>query len=362
MKKRVCILTALSPKRWAGTEKVALEIWKSLSQEFEVVHLFWSKSEEIDEENDITYYWLSVPRIPWISYYLLLIKFSKYLRKENFDVVIDNWWFSFINLLFHKKKFKLISIIHSWLYDEYKLSYKFMNYIDKVKDLFYHKLVRGPRAYIVKRADKVVVLSKSWLQGIQDKYHISKDKIKIIYNWYDKSNIALKKHNKGIKVCFVSNSHGGKWIDILESVAEKLGKKNIKFYIIWADYNSKTNNIVWVGRLSRNDLYQFMSDSDVIYLPSYSEWQPLVVLEAMWQWCIPIVSWACHLDMLEWTEFERFISYNNKVEDYLNMFYGLLRLDTTELFNLRIESKNLIELYNRDNQWEKYLKLVKWIL
>ena len=105
-----------------------------------------------------------------------------------------------------------------------------------------------------------------------------------------------------------------------------------------------------------------MSDSDVIYLPSYSEWQPLVVLEAMWQWCIPIVSWACHLDMLEWTEFERFISYNNKVEDYLNMFYGLLRLDTTELFNLRIESKNLIELYNRDNQWEKYLKLVKWIL
>jgi hypothetical protein len=56
------------------------------------------------------------------------------------------------------------------------------------------------------------------------------------------------------------------------------------------------------------------------------------------------------MDMLEGTEFERYISYDNNIPDYLDIYKHLLSLNNDKLLDLRNKSKNLVGKYTWDNQ------------
>ena len=215
---------------------------------------------------------------------------------------------------------------------------------------------------LIKNSYKIILLSKHIKEEIEKYYKIFYNKYVYIYNWYDTLNKKQQKEktkNKKIEILFVSNAHRVKWIDILEKIAKELENENIEFNIIGAEYNNiKQKNIHYLWKLSRNDVYKNMRESDIFFFPSYREWQPLVVFEAMSQWCIPLISWECHMDMLEKGLFKGFISHKNDRKFYLKKINYFIN-NTDKIDTYKKLAIKTISPYSRKNQTDKYYKFIK---
>lgn len=359
--KEVAIISLYNPDKWSWAEKVTKEIWEKISEEHNVSYIFpWAKSEIIKKEK-IAYISIKAPKFPGINFIVFVFKLNKFLKKYKTDILIDNIWGSALYLLFNKKHFTLISIVH-WCTKsliKYAKYIKFNTLIEKIKYYGFLTLNNVFSKYVFSKSDLIITLSKYLLDELVEYYGFKKEKIRIIYNWYDPistSSIIKKDSNSKLSVLFISNDHARKGIKLLEEIAKKLLNQNIIFYIIWGDYKSSIENVKSLGKLERKSLYELMWKSDVIFLPSYYEWQPLVILEAMSFGCIPIISKECHMDMLENTIFNEFISSNNKSEEYIQMFNTLLHKNSLD--ELCKQSPEVIKKYDRKNQSQQYLDII----
>lgn len=358
--KNIVILTVYSPLEWSGIEKVMNEVWVTIgnSWKYRVTCLF-SWNWETKENNWIIYKSIKMPKFKWISYILYFLKLPKYIINEKPDLIIDNMGGSFFYLLFNKKrKTKVLSVCH-WTPRDFKYLTKRFHYngvfnriLNKLRWLFWLMT----HTYAIKKSDYIITLSKELKFRLIDNW-VPEEKIHIIYNWYDPKDIKIKEHD-WIKILFISNDHARKWIDILEDVANHyIDNDSIKFYVIWRPYNSLHKNIISKWKMKRNELYNFMAKSDVIFLPSYCEWQPLVILEAMWFGCIPVISKECHMDMLESTIFEKNISKSNTVSDYISIIDNIIWQKNID--NMRKKSKEIIGRHTRNNQANQYFEVIK---
>lgn len=362
--KNVYILTLYSPEWWSWIEKVSYEISKSISKsnDFKCHCVYSWKKTQVFEKNNIVHHEIKVPQLPWINFVVFMIKLLKILSNEKIDILLDNISASTIFLLFQKKCFKTISICH-WTYKDYHVLAKyfhFENLFDKIKYYLYTRFNLHCSNYVIKKSDKIITLSKYLANDINIYNKVDKENIIIIYNWYDKTNLWIGNNSVGnINILFISNDHARKGINILEWIAKHYEtiNNNIKFYVIWKPYNNVSNNIIPLWKMDRNDLYKLMSESEIIFLPSYCEWQPLVVLEAMWLWCIPVISRECHMDMLESTIFEKNISKSNTVSDYICIIDNIVGQNNID--NMRKKSKEIISRYTRDNQANQYFEVIK---
>jgi hypothetical protein len=357
--KKILILTVCNPLEWSGIEKVMNEVWKTLgkSWKYKVTYLF-SWDWKIEENDWIIYKSVKIPKIKWINYILYDLKLPKYIRNENPDLIIDNMWNSYFYQLFWKRrKNKILSVCH-WTPRDFKYLSKHPPYnsiFDKIFNWFWWLSWIITHTYSIKKSDYIVTLSKELKTRLIDNW-VPENKIHIIYNWYDPKDIEIKQHD-WIKILFISNDHIRKWIDILENVANYYIKNdNIKFYVIWKSYESLHKNVISKWKMKRDELYNFMAESDIIFLPSYCEWQPLVVLEAMWFWCIPVISKECHMDILYWTPFEKYINNDNSVQRYITEINDIL--DNKSEQNLHETAKKIISDFTWDIQSQKYLSLI----
>lgn len=361
--KKILILTAFSPLEWSWIEKVMNEVWITIenSWKYKVTYLF-SWNWEIKENNWITYKSIKVPKTKWINYILYCLKLPKYIKNEKTDLIIDNMWSSFFYILFNRRrKPKILSICH-WTPRDFKYLAKhfhFNNIFDKILNWLWSLFWFMIQTYSIKKSDHIITLSK----GLKDRLinnWVPGNNIQIIYNWYDPIDIKIKEHD-WTKVLFISNDHARKWIDILENVANHyIDNDSIKFYIIWKEYNSSHKNIISKWKMKRDELYNFMAESDIIFLPSYCEWQPLVILEAMWFGCIPVISKECHMDMLYSTPFEKYISEKNSTEEYIKIINDIL--NQKNLLSIRKLSKETISKFTWDSQSKEYLSFIDNIL
>lgn len=359
--KKILILTAYNPLEWSWIEKVMNEVWKALgnSWKYSVTYLFsWDWKNK--ESNWIYYKSIRTPKVRWVNYIIYCLKLSKYIKKEKPDLMIDNMWSSFFYLFFGrgKNRQKIISVCHGTPRD-FKYAAKFFHFnsiIEKIINYLVSFIGYYTHSYCIKKSDLIITLSKELKARLIDKLDLPEYKVHIIYNWYDPKNIDIKRHN-WIKALFISNDHIRKWIDILENVANYyINNDNIKFYVIWKDYNSKHKNIISKWKMERDKLYNFMAESDIIFLPSYCEWQPLVILEAMWFGCIPVISKECHMDMLYSTLFEKYISEENSAKDYINQIDDIM--NQKDLLSIRKLSKETISNFTWDIQSQQYLNLI----
>ena len=360
--KKIVITLLYHPEKWSWAEKVANEIGKKISEEHKVSYIFMGKKNETVRKWRIEYTTIKTPKIAGVNILTFMFKLIFILRRMKIDILIDNSCVSGLFLLCCKKRFKLITIVH-WLTKatiKYSKHIKFHNFMGKMRYYLFLRFSDITSSYAFRRSDKIVVLSKYLLKEIIEYYWFSKNKIEIIYNGYDpipKDSLnVINKEHKWIKILFISNDHARKWIKILEKVAKNLIKENVTFYIIGDEYNSTINNIKWLGKMQRSLVYERMGNSDIIFLPSYYEWQPLVILEAMSFWCIPVISQNCHMDMLENTIFKDFMSKRNNDKEYLEIITSLIKKkNIRDLY--KIAQKSIID-YSRDNQGKQYLKLI----
>lgn len=361
--KKIAIISLYNPDKWSWAEKVTKEIGEKLAKEHELSYIFtWDKTEIIKKWN-ITYISIKTPNFLWFNFFFFVFKLNNFLKHYKIDILIDNMWASALYLFFNKRKFKLISIVH-WATKpliKYAKYVKFNSFIEKIKYYSFLQLNNIVSKYVFARSDLIITLSKYLLQELVEYYWFDKQKIKVIYNWYDpippSSLSFIEKENKLLKVLFISNDHARKWMKILEKVAKDLLNENIIFYVVGNEYHSDLKNVKSLWKLERNVLYELMWKSDVIFLPSYYEWQPLVILEAMSFACIPVISQNCHMDMLEDTVFSKYInSDNNNSEMYTEIFKSLLNKDSLD--NLYKEAQETIKKYDRETQTQKYLDII----
>lgn len=362
--KNVYILTTFDP-RWSGwVEKVMNELWNALNNtwRYNVIYVFSWKNSSKSTENWITYNSIKTPQVPGLPFFSLILKLFKILKNcwKN-DIVVDNSWYSYLYLLLHKKIFKLVYVVHwtmRWSTDSIK--YRWQGYINKVISFLYSKLCDCIYWYTVKKSDLVITLSKYLVQEIVNYYQIETFKIRVIYNWCDFNNELYSHKNSKLKVLFIWNDSVRKWLTILDEVATKMLNEDIEFYLIWCRAEkSDVKNIIPMGSMKRDDLYKFMSNADVIFLPSRYEWQPLVLFEAMSFWCIPVFSKFCHMDMLEDTDFKKFINDTNSSEKYVEIFNELINMK--DLNDLRKLAQDSVKNYTWDKQMIEYVKTFDWI-
>lgn len=363
-KKNIYIFTSKFPHSWWWVEKVSREVWYWLydSWKFNVNFVFpWNenKTENTDWINYITIKnALKIPLLNEIFLNLKLIRIFKKLWKN--DIVINNNFSPFFYLLTHKKKFKLIHICHGTMYWS-SLSVKnwWLIPLKRMLNIVYARWFDLFVRYVIKRADLVITLSRYLKSELIDFYHINEDKIKIVYNWCDKNDKDILSHDRNLplKVAFLWSNYGWKWLNILEWVAKEMHNENVHFYVVWIDsYKPQSANIISLWRLKREDVYKNMEESDIIFLPSHYEWQPLVILEWMSFWCIPVCSIHCHMDMLESSEFWKYISKNNSVDDYVKIFRSILH--SSNIMDLRKLSQQVVSNYTWENQVKQYVDLI----
>lgn len=363
MKKNLYIFTSKNPDLPWWVEKVSKEIWYWFNEtwNYDVSFVFPWEESKTKSKNWINYITIKnsikVPLFTDIFFNIKLIKIFKKLWEN--DIVINNNFSPFVYFLFYKKQFKLVHVCH-WVMYWSKLSIKkwWLNPLKKWINIVYARFNDLMTRFVVKKADLIITLSKYLKEELIKYYHIKPNQIEIIYNWCDVNNNKLVPHviKSPLRVAFIWSNYGWKWLNILEWVAKKMSWENILFNVIWTDsYKSESINIKSLWRIKREDVYKNMAESDVIFLPSHYEWQPLVLLEGMSFGCIPVCSVHCHMDMLEATEFEKFISKNNSVEDYIKIFK---KIWTSNINELRILAKNIVSQYTWDKQVKYYIDLI----
>jgi len=355
--KKILIVLWCNPKLWSWVEKVSYEIWKKLSTEFEVTFFFWSQEEIIEKDGNITYFWKKMRKSYIFDAFVFALYVNNFLKKNNFDLLIDNIWVNIFN------NTKTIVIAH-WTHINFFKKVKFDNLINGLKYYLFFWFMNWLIIRLwLRKSNNIITFCETIKNELIKTYGIDWKNITIINNWCDKNelNIWKKIFYDKLKILFISNDHIRKWIDILEQVAMKFENKNIEFNIIGKNYDSNKDNIKYLGKLSREDVYNKMIDSHILFLPSYYEWQPLVILEAMSFWCIPIVSKNCHIDFLYETELWKYISDKNDASFYIKRIEELNN-NIIEIQRLSAISKNIVNEMTRENITDKYLnKIRSWL-
>lgn len=355
--KKILIILWCHPKWWSWVEKVSYEIWKKLSKEYDVSYFFQSNKKSFEKEWNIIFLWKKMIKTYLFDAFIFSIYSYFYLKKNKYDLIIDNIWINLFN------KTKTFTIAH-WTHINFFKKIKFKNYLDKLKYFLFFWFINW---FIVKKSlkksNKIITFWETIKEELIKEYNLNYNKIKIISNWCDKIFFDTnQKQNTKIKILFISNDHIRKWIDILEKVSNYfINNDNIEFLIIWREYNSKNKNIKYLWKLPRNEVYENMKNSNIIFLPSYYEWQPLVIIEAMNFWCIPLVSKNCHLDFLWNTKLEQFISERNETNFYIEKIsFFLENIDYLE--NLSELSKIIVNNMSWDKVTDEYLEFINEFL
>lgn len=363
--KKILILSWFSPEKWSGVEKVTLEYGKKLSKKYKILYYFMDTKKTYKEMYNMQLYWFNATMFPLISFIIYTIKTFYFIKRYKPDLIIDNFGVSLLyNIIYND--IKVIWQTH-WTCRSFIDKIKFNNIFEKVRYYLFFWFLSIFERNLIRKSYKMILISKYVKEEIMKYYKLNIDNKSVyIYNWYDSLEKEKKidefKKQSVLKILFVSNAHRAKWIDILEKVAKTLEKENIMFYIIWAKYiNNNIQNIKYLWKLSREDVYRNMDKSDIFFLPSYREWQPLVVLEAMSNGCIPLISWECHMDMIEDTELNEFISYENDYVFYIKKIKSLL--DNPDIIKKYKElAMQIIKPYSWDNQTNIYLEVINKIL
>ncbi|EKE04302.1 MAG: Glycosytransferase [uncultured bacterium] len=166
-------------------------------------------------------------------------------------------------------------------------------------NVFYEKssiIIRNLVRYALNKSDTIITLSSYWQSEITK--ICQNEKIKVLYN-----PIVIKeahfRESENINVLFMGRLGKRKGIpDILEA-AKRIKSDNIRFYLYGdGDIESfrkliKTYNledkVFLLGWVSGKDKEQAFRNTDIYFLPSYSEGLPISILEAMAN-SLPIIS------------------------------------------------------------------------
>jgi hypothetical protein len=210
------------------------------------------------------------------------------LQEQNFRVITHTRFFlsSLIWWIFARKnKIKWIHIEHGSSY--IKLSSKIKYFLSIIYDKIFWK-------WIFKKAYKVLAISWACKKFILEKF-INRE-VEVFYRGLDLSSLKTNK-SWDVKLVYVWRLVSLKWVSDLVDAYKKSKIKN-ELIIIW-DWEEKQNleiesnwiNVKFLWYKDREFVINYLSKNNCILVnPSYSEWMPTTVIEALATWCVVIAS------------------------------------------------------------------------
>lgn len=196
---------------------------------------------------------------------------------------------------------------------------------------------------------------------------ITNRKITVVNNGYSLSTGHHKK-NSALNILFVGRLNKTKGIENVLCLIDDLKETNTTFTIVGdsefdAIYHKKmvniskyNSNVEWIKKsLSHRELLNLYSRSDIFYFPSHMEGRPLVVLDAIKNGCIPVVSYAGGMNEIINDGENGFISEYYDYSRQLNCIKELIQNETLRNY-LQTNARNT-EL----DSWEKAAKKLNQI-
>lgn len=290
---------------------------------------------------------------------------NKFIIKESikFNMIHSHFiwpsWYVWMKL---KEKYNKKLIITGHWYDVYDLPFENDYWSNKIK-------------IILSKADEIITVSKSNLVKLNKLWF---ENIKIISNWYNSKNFYYIKDKFRIKSNLNIN-HEKKiiltvwnlvWVKNQKALilaCNELVKNREDFicYIIWdwvlkkdlqnlIDKNNLDGYVKLLWRKWHKDISMYMNISDVFVLPSFSEWNPTVVFEALACW-LPVI-WSNSAWGLP--EIINTLSYWLILENPNN--YIDLKVLLEKSFLIKYNKEKIINYswqFDWDIIWKKYLKI-----
>lgn len=221
-------------------------------------------------------------------------------------------------------------------------------YISTNSESFFYKII----AFVISKFSCSVMIS---LSPLMEKYFLDKwfkwKKI-IIQNWID--NQKFKKIEKASKdIIYLWNINKNKWQELFLNYYNLDKKIDFVWPYLEKNIDLKWNNYLWVW--TKKEVYEKLWEYKLLVLLTKSEWDPLVIKEALSAWCSILTSkiWWTNL---EENEFIKIIDIDNNFDLKNINNYSNKLLENNHNFR-----KNILK-YSKNFDWINILKEYKIIL
>lgn len=217
---------------------------------------------------------------------------------KHFDIIHCHNWMSWITAKEIKKTNPYVKIVITFHFLQKQYEIMKENPIPT-----FHKEIVEIEQDAIDNADKVVVLSNSQFEFINDKYKVNhSDQIVCLPHSVNYEIIPYEKlrqskeNNKYIDILFIGRVEKDKGIrETLEAFLTLEKFSNVRLNIVGdgpllksLKTKYKEKQIIFYGYLQRKDLEKLLMKSHIFCMPSSSENLPLTVLEAMFFGVVPI--------------------------------------------------------------------------
>lgn len=240
----------------------------------------------------------------WLSVAIIFIKNITIIKKIDKCILFsgsNSFAFAFLKNFF---KYELIYSVRVNIILNGKIdnSLKRFNIFKSFAFYIQQKFLFNLENYIVKNSDKIVFQSKINYHEYKQMYSIDRKKVFILNNNCNPMWIGRKKKlklNPGFNIGFIGNLHLNKGVNvILEALKAIKNKKPSLYFTIIGDGPDKhifqrnaeklgLKNVYFLGQ--KKKAYEYMSNFDLIIVPSFMEAFPNVILEALY-YEIPILA------------------------------------------------------------------------
>ncbi len=134
-----------------------------------------------------------------------------------------------------------------------------------------------------KNGVRFLVLNEQSSSFFQKKVNVKETAINRVTNFVSFSKLKCHINQKVINILFVGHVRKEKGIETIYAAAKQY--TDIHFTLVGPDFKDvphpNLNNVTFRGEVSKDEVLRYMSQADLLLLPSKTEGLPMVILEAM---------------------------------------------------------------------------------
>ena len=273
-----------------GVYTHVIELIKKATKEHNFIVITGNtKRNGFQKEDNILYFHIPCIFSTLMIYFINPMGSYKRIRdlmiNHNIDVVhFHNPLFTFLNTLIKKREWPLVMTAH------YVLDLKGNRIISKI----YKGIIKLVTQYIGKKIDRIICVNKDYIQIFQ-KWGVDPKKLVFIPNGIDTSRFTPGKSvfSEAFKdekvIIFFGRLHYQKNVDLLIKGFQQISYNRVKLLIIGdgPDANRlhklsrNDENIIFTGRVSDEELVEYLRVAYMMVLPSRGETASLTLMEAM---------------------------------------------------------------------------------
>jgi len=290
---------------------------KKMKQNIEFTWIYKGEENKIYKKKEINFVEVKVSKFYPLDEFLFNFKVSKFLKKNNYDIInshLESFWMNFYK---KKKNQRIIQTFHGSNYFFYKNHFSRFNFIKRILFsplLFLSWLQERPP----KEIDEFICVSEKVKRQVEKLYGKKKNifVIRTGVNLKDfrprnKNNVKRRLGLEKKYIYGLYTGRGGYWtkgLDRAIKISEEISKlnKNYRLIIIGADFEKvehllKQPFVIYLEKGGREEMPFYYSASNIFFCMSrYEGGAPtLVVSEAMASGCLVVCAKSAEQEIIE---------------------------------------------------------------